>query len=63
MVYVYDNNPKIALDTLKHEYLDQAVTREVIKPLVDLVNLQTSLIVKRIYKRKEELIDRFSKGI
>lgn len=37
-------------------YLHQGLT----KPLVELINLQTTLTVKLIYRRKEELIEKFS---
>lgn len=55
-IYVYDEDPREALNTLKHEYIDCLLTRSLVIPLVTLVNTFVKLREKEIYERKERIV-------
>jgi len=59
VIYVYDVCEDRALLTLKHEFLDHHITKEVIDPLVKYINVQKCLIEDLVYDRKERLVKRF----
>jgi hypothetical protein len=61
VIYVYEKDEGKAVETLKHEFIDHHITREVVGPLVEYVNMQKSLIESLIYRRKEELVEGLSK--
>ena len=58
LILIYDLEEGEALQTLRHEFLDYLITNEVIKPLVDQVNMQKRLIESLIYQRKERIVHR-----
>lgn len=60
VVYIYDKEPKAAVETLKHEILDYAVM-EILEPLIRYVNLQKSLVENLVYRRKESFVEKLSK--
>ena len=62
-VYVYDDGLSDAVETLRHEYLDHVLSSEIVQPLIDQINLLTSLVVKQVYRRKEHVIEKFSAKI
>ena len=55
-IYIYDENPEEALHTLRHEFIDYYICKEIIQPLVKWINMQKSLIEDLIYARKENLV-------
>lgn len=59
VIYVYDVCEDRALLTLRHEFLDYHVSKEVIEPLIKYINVQKCLIEDLIYSRKEQLVKRF----
>ena len=61
VIYVYEEDEVEAIETLKHEFIDHHITKEIVEPLVEYVNMQKSLIERLIYKRKEGLVDSLSK--
>ncbi|MFH0748932.1 MAG: hypothetical protein V1915_03310 [Candidatus Bathyarchaeota archaeon] len=61
VIYVYEEDEGEAIETLKHEFIDHHITKEIVEPLVEYVNIQKSLIERLIYKRKEGLVDSLSK--
>ena len=61
VIYIYDDCEDRAFLTLRHEFLDFHITKEVIEPLLKLVNTQKCLIEDLIYSRKERLVKRFLK--
>lgn len=61
IVYVYERDEERAIATLKHEFIDHHITSEVVRPLVEYINVQKSLIEGLIYKRKEEIVERLSR--
>ncbi|MHA1632268.1 MAG: hypothetical protein ACTSXC_05600, partial [Candidatus Freyarchaeota archaeon] len=56
IIYIYDTLEDRALETLEHEFVDQAITEEVIDPLIKYINIQKCLIEDLIYSRKERLV-------
>jgi hypothetical protein len=61
VIYIYERDEDRAIATLKHEFLDHHITHEVVRPLVDYINVQKGLIEGLIYQRKEEVVDRLSR--
>ena len=61
IIFVYERDEEQAIATLKHEFIDHHMTHEVIRPLVEYINVQKSLIESLIYKRKEDLVNRVAK--
>ena len=61
LLRIYDADEDEALMTLRHEFLDHLITKEVIEPLVMQINMQKKLIESMIYDRKERVIDRLVK--
>lgn len=55
-IYVYEEEEKSALETLRHEFLDYAVS-QVIEPYKEVTNRLISMINEDAYKRKERLIE------
>ena len=58
-IYIYDENEKEALETLRHEFLDYAISR-VIEPYREMTNKLISLINEEAYRRKEKLVEALS---
>ena len=63
VVYIYEEREAEALETLKHEFIDHSISKEVVKPLVEYVNMQKNLIENMVYKRKEELVNKLARLI
>ena len=61
VTYIYDDCEDRALLTLKHEFLDYHISKEVIEPLIKYINVQKCLIEDLVYSRKERLVRRFLK--
>lgn len=55
-IYVYDEDTEAALDTLRHEFLDYAISN-VIQPYQEVTNRLIALINEDAYRRKEKLVD------
>ncbi|MEM3368493.1 MAG: hypothetical protein QW193_01180 [Nitrososphaerales archaeon] len=55
-IYIYDDNEELAINTLKHEFLDYAIS-QVIEPYRQVTNKLISLINEEAYRRKEKLIE------
>jgi len=61
LIYVYDEDEEEALLTLKHELIDHHITKEILEPAVQYINIQKNMIETLLYKRKERVVDRLSK--
>jgi len=61
VIYVYDDCEDRALLTIKHEFIDYHISKEVIEPLINYINVQKCMIEDLIYKRKERLVKSFLK--
>jgi len=58
VVKIYDNDEGEAVRTLRHEFLDYVISKQIIRPLVKQLNMQTELINDLIYARKENVIEK-----
>ena len=57
-ILVYDKDEEVAVRTLRHEFFDHLITKEIVDPLVKYINLQKNLIDKLIYERKEFIVEK-----
>jgi len=55
-MYIYSQNQPAALKTLRHEFLDYAVT-QLIEPYKEVTNALIALINRHAYTRKEKLVE------
>ena len=55
-IYIYDEDREVAFETLKHEFLDHAISR-VIEPYKAVTNRLIALINEDAYKKKETLVE------
>lgn len=55
-IYVYDEDKEVALETLKHEFVDYGVSK-VIEPYKEVTNRLIALINEIVYTRKERLVE------
>ncbi len=62
-ILIYDGSEVEALETLRHEFVDYVLTTELIKPLVDLINLLVKERERETYQRKERLVKRLTEII
>jgi hypothetical protein len=58
-IYIYDEDEAEALETLRHEFLDYAISN-IIEPYKQVTNKLISLINEEAYKGKERLVERLS---
>lgn len=59
-IFIYDEDIDTAVETLKHEILDYAISK-VIEPYMLMTNKLIGLLNEMVYKRKENLVDSFAK--
>lgn len=55
-IYIYDKDREVALETLKHEFIDYAISK-VIEPYKEVTNRLIDLVNEDAYKRKERLVE------
>jgi len=55
-IYVYDRDEEVALATLKHEFIDFAISK-VVEPYKELTNKLISLHNEDAYRRKEKPVE------
>ena len=58
-IYVYEETAKEALSTLRHEFLDYAISN-VVEPYKQVTNKLIALINEEAYRRKERLVEKLS---
>jgi len=56
-IYIYEEDPKRALHTLRHEFIEYYIYKEIIKPLVSWINLQKCFIEDLLYIKKERVVE------
>lgn len=61
VIRIYDEDEERALLTLKHEFIDYHISKEIVEPLVKYINMQKCLIEDLVYGRKERLVKRVLK--
>jgi hypothetical protein len=57
-IRIYEADSKKALDTLRHEFIEYLLTRDLVAPYKRLINKLISLFEEEMYDRKEKLIER-----
>jgi hypothetical protein len=55
-ILIYDEDEMVALETLKHEFVDYALSR-MVEPYKEFTNQLIALINNMAYERKEGLVD------
>ena len=50
-----------AVKSLRHEFIDFCISKQIIKPLLKYINLQKCLIEDLVYDRKEKLVNKILK--
>jgi len=55
-IYIYDQDREVAVETLKHEFIDYAISK-VIEPYKEVTNRLISFINEDAYRRKENLVN------
>lgn len=59
-IYVYEGEEKRAIETLRHEFLDHAVS-QTIEPYKDIANRLILIMNEDAYRRKEKLVEHLSR--
>lgn len=59
-IYIYEEDETEAMKTLKHEFIDYAIS-QTIAPYKEVTNKLISLINEDAYKRKERLVEALNK--
>ena len=62
-IMIYDKDGDEALSTLKHEFIEYAISNTIEKPYLDLVNNLNRTIQNLIYRNKEIMVEKLSKAI
>jgi hypothetical protein len=57
-ICIYEADPTKALDTLRHEFIEYLLTRDLVAPYKRLINKLISLFEEEMYDRKEKLVER-----
>lgn len=55
-IYIYDEDRGVALETLRHEFLDYAISK-VIEPYKEVTNRLIDFLSEDSYRRKERLVE------
>jgi hypothetical protein len=58
-IYVYEEEEKLALETLRHEFLDYAIS-QAIEPYKEIANRLILMMNDGAYRRKEKLVEALS---
>ena len=57
-IRIYEADLKKALDTLRHEFVEYLLTKDLVAPYKRLINKLISLFEEEMYDRKEKLVER-----
>ena len=57
-IRIYEADQTKALDTLRHEFIECLLTRDLVAPYKRLINKLISLFEEEMYDRKEKLVER-----
>ena len=60
IIYIYETDEEEAMKTLKHEFLDYAIS-QVLMPYKEVTNKLISQINEDAYRRKERLVEAFNR--
>jgi len=62
-IRIYESDSTKALDTLRHEFIEYLLTRDLLAPYKRLINKLISLFEEEMYDRKEKLVERLQELI
>ena len=57
-IRIYEEDETKALNTLRHEFIEYLLTRDLMAPYKRLINRLISLFEEEMYDRKEKLVQR-----
>jgi len=57
-IRIYETDQEKALDTLRHEFIEYLLTRDLVAPYKRMINKLISLFEEEMYDRKEKLVQR-----
>ena len=57
-IWIYEAEQAKALATLRHEFIEYLLTRDLVAPYKRLINKLISLFEEEMYDRKEKLVER-----
>ena len=57
-IRIYEVDVTKALDTLRHEFIEYLLTRDLVAPYKRLINALILVFEKEMYDRKERLVER-----
>lgn len=60
LIRIYDSDGEEVIRTLRHEFIDHVITKELIDPFIKIINMQKRIIESMVYKSKERIVDYFS---
>ncbi|MGQ9469978.1 MAG: hypothetical protein ACUVTD_09235 [Nitrososphaerales archaeon] len=61
-IFIYEEDLERALETLRHEFLDYAIS-QVIEPYRQVANSLILILNRKAYERKERLVEKLAKWI
>jgi uncharacterized protein Smg (DUF494 family) len=62
-IRIYETDQTKALDTLRHEFIEYLLSRDLVAPYKRLINKLVSLFEEEMYDRKEKLVERLQELI
>lgn len=62
-IYIYELDEAKALETLRHEFIDYILTKELVSLPQKMINLLISLFEEILYERKEKLTEKLLKTL
>jgi|GEM_PF-1512297 len=57
IIMIYDSVESEAQRTLRHEFIDYLISREIIEPYREITNSMIKLLNENAYKRKERVVE------
>ncbi|MCP8308878.1 MAG: hypothetical protein H3Z53_11310 [archaeon] len=60
VIFIYDKDEEVAINTLRHEFLDYAIS-QIIEPYKEVANRLIMLINEQAYRRKEMFLEILTK--
>lgn len=55
-IFVYSQDPRQAVETLRHEFLDYLICKTV-EPYQEMVNALLAVLSEKAYRKKEEIVE------
>jgi uncharacterized protein Smg (DUF494 family) len=62
-IRIYEPSEAKALETLRHEFIEYLLTKDLVAPYKRLINKLISLFEEEMYDRKEKLVEKLSEQV